>query len=199
MFRPQCRQAPAFPGLGRCSALRRETALRRAALRALPVVREVGEWLRRIGSGGNAMEILSWLMGLTNVLVRLLEAPDVIHAAMDRITAHFETVTRRVLELADGRIDAVFCADDLGTQRGPEVRQATVRPHRPWTAVSPAVPMRREGQGHYPCASSSPGALSEWQDREGISNPSRLVAPCLDGPDEEEHPAPDVRLQRLVQ
>jgi len=81
----------------------------------------------RIVSGGNPMEILSWLMGLTNVLVRLLEAPEVIHAAMDRITAHFETVTRRVLELANGRIDAVFCADDLGTQRGPMIGRDTYR------------------------------------------------------------------------
>lgn len=81
----------------------------------------------RVVSGGNPMEILSWLMGLENVLVRLIEAPELIHAGMERITGVFEAVTRRVLALGGDEIDAVFCADDLGTQHGPMISSSLYR------------------------------------------------------------------------
>ena len=81
----------------------------------------------RILWGGNPMEILTWLTGLERLLVGLLEWPEMIHAAMDRITSFFETVTCRALAAAAGEIDAVFCADDLGTQNGPMIGRTTYR------------------------------------------------------------------------
>ena len=77
--------------------------------------------------GGNPMEIMSWMMGLENMLMLLLSDPDIIHAAIRHITHFFVGRTRRTLEQADGRIDFVFCADDLGTQNGLMISRETYR------------------------------------------------------------------------
>jgi len=95
----------------------------------LPTIRQVDPDHRhaRILGGGNPMETLTWMMGFEKVLVFLLDKPDVIHAALGRITSFFEARLRRAMAACPGEIDAVFCADDLGTQHGPMIGRATYR------------------------------------------------------------------------
>jgi len=76
---------------------------------------------------GNPLEILSWLMGLEQLMESLVLAPEVVHAALDRITTFFETQMRRAFAVVPDGFDAVYGADDLGTQRGPMISRATYR------------------------------------------------------------------------
>lgn len=77
--------------------------------------------------GGNPFEILTWMAGMEKTMIDMLIAPDMIHAAMRRITDFFIARTRSALEAANGEIDIVFCADDLGTQKGLIMSPATYR------------------------------------------------------------------------
>jgi len=81
----------------------------------------------RVLWGGNPLEILMWIMGLEKVLVGLVAEPAMIDAALERITSIFEAILRRSLEGAAGEADAVYIADDVGTQNGPMMSPATYR------------------------------------------------------------------------
>lgn len=76
---------------------------------------------------GNPLEILSWMMGLEQLMESLVFCPQVVHAALDRITSFFEAMMRRSFAAAPGQFDAAYGADDLGTQQGPMISRRTYR------------------------------------------------------------------------
>lgn len=94
-----------------------------------PQIREVDPEHRyaRVLWVGNPMEILSWMMGLEKLMEALVIAPEVVHVGMERITAFFEELARRCFAAAPGEFDAVFGADDVGTQQGPMIGRPTYR------------------------------------------------------------------------
>ncbi len=81
----------------------------------------------RILWGGNPLETLQWMMGLERSLEYMLAEPQLVLAAMERITSYYQMALCRSLETARGEIDAVYIADDLGTQQGPMFSRATYR------------------------------------------------------------------------
>lgn len=95
----------------------------------LPAIRQADPDRRfaRVLGGGNPLETLSWMMGLQKTLVFLLDRPDVIRAAMERIVSFYESRLHRVAMACPGEFDTVFCADDLGTQHGPMIGRSTYR------------------------------------------------------------------------
>jgi len=71
-----------------------------------------------IMSSGNLFERTWWMRGFERSLYDMIESPDIFHAIMERVTDFYIEVTRRMLELADGRIDLAFTADDIAGQDG---------------------------------------------------------------------------------
>jgi uroporphyrinogen decarboxylase len=71
-----------------------------------------------ISSCGNPFEIYCWMTGLEEALVNVLLHPELVRAALERITAHFAAMmTLALAEVAD-LVDLLYFADDLGGQRG---------------------------------------------------------------------------------
>lgn len=77
--------------------------------------------------GGNPFEIYCWMTGLEESLVNLKANPDLVLAALDRITRFFEEKIRRTLAAAGDRMDILFIADDLGGQNGLLLARETYR------------------------------------------------------------------------
>ena len=75
---------------------------------------------RKLSHGvcGNVFEIYCWMTGLEKALANLLLNPQVVHAALERITRFFEHKLRRSLAEVADLVDILYFADDLGTQRG---------------------------------------------------------------------------------
>jgi len=71
-----------------------------------------------IMSSGNLFERTWWMRGFERSLYDMIESPGIFHAIMERVTDFYIEVTRRLLELADGRIDLAFTADDIAGQNG---------------------------------------------------------------------------------
>lgn len=69
-------------------------------------------------SGGNPFELYCWMTGLEEALVNVIINPDLVVAALERITGFLDQKLRRTLESAGDSIDMVFLADDLGSQNG---------------------------------------------------------------------------------
>ena len=66
----------------------------------------------------NPFEIYCWMTGLEEALVNLLTNPDLVRRALDHITGFGVERLERTLAAAEGRIDIVFFADDMGSQAG---------------------------------------------------------------------------------
>lgn len=77
--------------------------------------------------GGNPFECYTWMVGLEEALTNLVVAPDLVRAAMARITHFWEERLRRVAERIGPEVDILFCADDLGGQTGPLMSCDTYR------------------------------------------------------------------------
>jgi len=71
-----------------------------------------------ISTCGNPFEIYCWMTGLEEALTNVLIHPDVVRAALGRITGFFATSMVRALEVAGDLVDILYFADDLGGQRG---------------------------------------------------------------------------------
>ena len=67
---------------------------------------------------GNLFERTWWMRGFERCLYDLVEAPEIFHAIMQRVTGFYIEAGRRMLELADGAIDLAFTADDIAGQEG---------------------------------------------------------------------------------
>jgi len=71
-----------------------------------------------IVTNGNIFESGWYMRGFETTLGDLVEEPDLVHDLLDRVTGFYTEFFRRVLTAADGGIDLVFTADDIGGQRG---------------------------------------------------------------------------------
>ena len=84
--------------------------------------------IKNINSTGNRYAIVSgtanifetaWYMrGLENMLVDLITDPELAFEIMRRVTDFYCEYNKRILEAADGMVDIIFAADDIGTQTG---------------------------------------------------------------------------------
>ena len=78
-------------------------------------------------AGGNPFEIYCWMTGLEEAIINLLDAPEVVTCALERITGVFETMLTRTLAVIGDQVDMIFFADDLGSQTGPLISRALYR------------------------------------------------------------------------
>jgi len=61
------------------------------------------------------------LFGMERFMTLMIDAPEVVDAALDRIMDYYHEVSRRIFEAARGTIDIFFIGNDFGTQTGPVV------------------------------------------------------------------------------
>ncbi len=67
---------------------------------------------------GNIFESTWYMRGFEQTFIDFLENPDLIQAILERVTDFHIRYFRRQLEVADGRVDLAFTADDIGGQNG---------------------------------------------------------------------------------
>jgi uroporphyrinogen decarboxylase len=80
-----------------------------------------------IDTCGNPFEIYCWMTGLEASLVNVLLNPDLVHAALTRITDFFAAKLERALDRIADLVDLCYFADDLGGQRTLLMSRATYR------------------------------------------------------------------------
>lgn len=78
-------------------------------------------------SGGNPFEIYCWLTGLEESLTNLVLRPELVEAALERITGILEARLERTAAVLGERLDLWFFADDLGGQQGPLISRRCYR------------------------------------------------------------------------
>ncbi len=71
-----------------------------------------------IASNGNIFETTWYMRGFEQTLMDLMVNPEPVQAILERVTDYFVAYFTRILQVADGRIDLVFTADDIGGQNG---------------------------------------------------------------------------------
>ncbi|MFO7956760.1 MAG: uroporphyrinogen decarboxylase family protein [Candidatus Brocadiia bacterium] len=71
-----------------------------------------------MAQNGNIFESSWYMRGFERMLMDLALNPELAHAIMGRVCDFYVEHFRRVLETADGGIDLVFTADDIGGQQG---------------------------------------------------------------------------------
>ena len=101
----------------------------------------------RIAHGQFLRAMPGILRGLEQFLMDLVEAPPLATAILKKVTGFFRTVNRRSLEAADGGIDIVWSASDVGMQTGmlisPDIWRETVRPwHREFVTPYKAMGLK---------------------------------------------------------
>lgn len=69
-------------------------------------------------SGGNLFESAWYMRGFERSFMDMVLQPDLFAHIMRRVTDFYMAYTRRMLQAAQGAIDLVFTADDIGGQRG---------------------------------------------------------------------------------
>jgi uroporphyrinogen decarboxylase len=69
-------------------------------------------------SNGNLFETSWHMRGFERIFFDFIDQPEFVHALMNRVTNFYCAHFRRMLEVADGRVDLVFTADDIGGQNG---------------------------------------------------------------------------------
>jgi hypothetical protein len=67
------------------------------------------------------------LVGMENLMVWLIERPDLVDALLGRIVDYYFRVNVRIFEAAADVIDIFFMGNDFGTQNGPVVGEAVFR------------------------------------------------------------------------
>ncbi|HCE45988.1 MAG TPA: hypothetical protein DET40_20780 [Lentisphaeria bacterium] len=65
---------------------------------------------------GNPFESSWYLRGFEQSLMDMALAPEMLQAILEKTTTFYVSYFRRILEAADGEIDLVFTADDIGSQ-----------------------------------------------------------------------------------
>ncbi|HEY3322430.1 MAG TPA: uroporphyrinogen decarboxylase family protein [Planctomycetota bacterium] len=71
-----------------------------------------------IASGGNPLEIYTWMTGMEETMLNLLERPALVRAALARICGCFQQKLQRCAKALGDQADLVHMADDLGGQNG---------------------------------------------------------------------------------
>ena len=67
---------------------------------------------------GNIFESAWYMRGFEQMFIDLIDQPELAWEIMSRVTDYFVAYFTKVLQAADGMIDIVFTADDLGGQQG---------------------------------------------------------------------------------
>jgi len=85
-----------------------------------------------MASGASVFQHPTFLRGIDQLLMDMAVQPELAHWLMDRFTSFYVDFFDRMLTAAQGRIDILRAADDLGTQRGlffsPEMFRTFVKP-----------------------------------------------------------------------
>lgn len=68
--------------------------------------------------GGNIFETAWYMRGFEQALMDMALSPDLLAYIMEGVTKFYIEHSRRMLEAADGEINLVFTADDIGGQAG---------------------------------------------------------------------------------
>lgn len=76
-------------------------------------------------TNGNIFETSWYMRGFEQALTDLYENPELIQSILERVTDFYVAYFRRLLEVADGRVDLAFTADDIAGQNGLLVAPAT--------------------------------------------------------------------------
>ncbi len=69
-------------------------------------------------ANGNIFETSWYMRGLEQTFLDMMLNPELVHAIMGRVTDHYVDYFTRVLSAAQGGVDLVFTADDVGSQKG---------------------------------------------------------------------------------
>jgi uroporphyrinogen decarboxylase len=69
-------------------------------------------------ANGNIFETSWYMRGFERMFIDLALNPELAHAIMERVCSFYREFFRRVLAAAEGQIDLVFTADDIGGQEG---------------------------------------------------------------------------------
>jgi len=99
--------------------------------------------ISRVNADGNRYAIMSgtanifetaWYMrGLENTLMDLITDPELAFEIMRRVTDFYYEHNKRILESANGMVDIIFAADDIGTQTGlmmsADIWRDLIKPH----------------------------------------------------------------------
>ena len=80
-----------------------------------------------MASGPSYFQHPSFLRGIENLLCDYLITPDIAEYIVGKFRAYYLEHIRRMLDAADGCIDLVRIADDLGTQQAPLMSLAVAR------------------------------------------------------------------------
>jgi len=80
-----------------------------------------------IDTCGNLFEIYCWMTGLQNALENVLLKPDLVHAALEKITDFFEARMRRTLACCADLVNICYFGDDLGGQKNLLMSRKTYR------------------------------------------------------------------------
>jgi uroporphyrinogen decarboxylase len=67
---------------------------------------------------GNIFESSWYMRGFEQMFIDFIDAPELVHALFEWVTNFYCAHFRRLLEIAEGRIDLAFTADDIGGQNG---------------------------------------------------------------------------------
>ena len=59
------------------------------------------------------------LLGMENLLLRMYDEPDAVHAVIQHIVDYYAAVSERIFEAAGDAIDIFFIGNDFGSQTGP--------------------------------------------------------------------------------
>ncbi len=79
---------------------------------------EAGEEYCIMVKGGNIFETSWYMRGFEQAFMDIVLAPEVIGLIMEKVTQFYIAQTKKVLEAADGMVDLMFTADDVGCQKG---------------------------------------------------------------------------------
>jgi len=71
-----------------------------------------------MAANGNIFESSWYMRGFEQILTDLVLNPELANAIFERVCSFYVEFFTRILEAADGGIDLVFTADDIGGQRG---------------------------------------------------------------------------------
>lgn len=101
----------------------------------LAVLDAAGDHYRLSGFWSPFFHDLCYLFGTEELLLLLMESPEVVKAALERIAGFYLEANERFLEVAADRVDALFIGNDFGTQCGLLFSPTLFREHfLPWIA-----------------------------------------------------------------
>jgi uroporphyrinogen decarboxylase len=69
-------------------------------------------------SNGNIFETSWYMRGFEQIFIDLIENAELVHELFERVTNFYIAHFTNLLQVADGRVDLAFTADDIGGQHG---------------------------------------------------------------------------------